>query len=511
MPTLSIEGQKVEVEKGTLVLEAAKRLGIDIPHFCYHPKLPVAANCRMCLVEIAMPDREGNVRPGPKPQPACQVPAADGMEVTVASGKLDALRKGILELILLNHPVDCPICDKAGECALQDQYYKYSKESSRLADAKVRKPKRERFGPHILYDAERCISCSRCVRFLREKTKTGELDFVWRGNRKYITTFPGRELDNAYSINVTDLCPVGALTDVNFRFRCRVWFMKQTPSVCVGCSRGCNVNLEGRLENIHRAMPRDNDEINECWLCDEGRLAHELVNKDRLLAPSVPGKDARKQVSWDEGLKKAVKLLEQARSDEDGDGPAAILSPLQPTEANQAVVRLFKDLLGCTRFAMGGRPDGEGDEWLRRADKNPNRAGALGALGDLEPIELEELLSQAKDGKVPALFVLGGELPLDDGELESLLEQLDGKTELIVASSNLTRLSEAAGVALPLATFAEGYGHFTNCDGVVQSLRPALDPRGEAWTGWQIAGEVAQRMGFDEANHGADAAAGQGG
>ncbi len=274
MPTLTINGEEVTVEEGTTILQAAAQLGYDIPHFCYHPALSIPANCRMCLVEV---EGQGEL------QPSCYSPVADDMVVHTENDRVVKARKAILEFILVNHPVDCPVCDQAGECKLQDYYMAYDAQESRLRTEKQQKVKAYPIGPEVVYDGERCILCTRCVRFCEEITETNELTTVDRGDATEIRTFPGKELDNNYSMCTVDICPVGALTARDFRFKCRVWLMNSTDSICTGCSRGCNIHLDHFQNEIQRYRPRYNPDVNDYWMCDQGRYTYKEVHNDRLV------------------------------------------------------------------------------------------------------------------------------------------------------------------------------------------------------------------------------------
>ena len=277
---VSGKGKSVEVENGTTVIRAAAQAGIEVPHFCWHPGLSVAGNCRMCLVEIEKM---------PKLAIACATQVADGMVVHVNSAKAVEARKAILEFILINHPLDCPICDEAGECNLQDYTYSHGPGQSAFAETKNKKPKRVPLGPNVVYDAERCILCSRCIRVMDEIVKNPTLTFVERGDRVFIDTFPGKELNDPYSMNVIDVCPVGALTNREYRFKARVWEMSSTEGICTGCARGCNINIWVRNNEILRLTPRHNPDVNSYWMCDNGRLnSFKHVNSEtRLNSPMI--------------------------------------------------------------------------------------------------------------------------------------------------------------------------------------------------------------------------------
>ncbi len=263
MINLTIDGKALQTEPGRSVIEAARENGIEIPHFCWHPRLSVAGNCRMCLVEIEKM---------PKLAIACATQAAEGMVVHTATPRVIDAREAVMEFLLINHPLDCPICDEAGECKLQDYAYKYSTGRSRFEEDKVHKPKRVALGPHVMLDVERCIMCSRCVRFCDEIAKKPQLTFTERGDHVVLTTFPGEQLDNPYSMNVIDICPVGALTSREFRFHARVWELSSTESICPGCARGCDINIWVRNNEILRQTPRLNMAVNNEWMCDFGRL-----------------------------------------------------------------------------------------------------------------------------------------------------------------------------------------------------------------------------------------------
>ena len=288
MPKLTIDGKEVEVEPGTTVIRAAEKAGIFIPRYCWHPGLTIAGNCRMCLVEIEKM---------PKLVISCSTQTADGMVVRTTSPKVKEAQDAILEFLLINHPLDCPICDQAGECKLQEFAYDYGPARSRFLEEKVHKPKAVNIGRNIVFDGERCIVCTRCVRFCQEVSKTGELTVAHRGDHVTIETFPGMALDNAYSGNTVDLCPVGALTLKQFRFQQRVWFLKDVPSVCAGCARGCNV-LDGISKGrILRITPRENQDVNRWWICDEGRLSYEkLSHGGRIVWPRVADRLAARPI-----------------------------------------------------------------------------------------------------------------------------------------------------------------------------------------------------------------------
>lgn len=333
MPYLTIDDKHVEFKQGQTIIEAAVAADIDIPHFCWHPKLSVSGNCRVCLVEVEKM---------PKLVIACSTLAAEGMVVHTKSQKTLDARNAVMEFILINHPLDCPICDEAGECKLQDYAYAHGKGESRFEEMKVRKEKRVQLGPFIKFDGDRCISCSRCIRFSDEIAGANQLTFVKRGDRVTITTFPGESFDNPYTLNTTDICPVGALTNQDFRFKSRVWEMSSTKSVCIGCSRGCNTEIWVRNNEILRLTPRHNEDVNSYWMCDKGRLnTFKFVNaNDRVDGTFLRENDGLKKVDWLVAISKTAEYLKEYKASE----IAFIGSPFATCEDNFSLVKLAKAL-----------------------------------------------------------------------------------------------------------------------------------------------------------------------
>jgi NADH-quinone oxidoreductase subunit G len=306
MPTVEIDGQKVEVEDGLTVIQAADKLGVEIPHYCWHPGLSIAGNCRMCLVEIEK---------SPKLQIACNTRVTDGMVVHTKSERTQTAQKAVLEFLLINHPIDCPICDQAGECKLQEYYMDYDRQPSRFPlPEKNIKGKALPIGPHVMLDQERCILCARCTRFLDEVTHTSELGIHERGDHCEIELAPGKTLDNPYSVNVVDICPVGALTSREFRFKARVWYLERTPSLCAGCATGCNIEVYQREGRMYRFQPRANLDVNQYWMCDAGRMTcRDLQAEGRLTAPMVRGTDAFEPGQWEPTLDDVAARLQAIR------------------------------------------------------------------------------------------------------------------------------------------------------------------------------------------------------
>lgn len=473
MPTLKIDGREITVEEGTRVIEAADALGIPIPRFCYHPGLPVAANCRMCLVETNR---------SPKPVPSCYDFCQDGMEVQTSTEKVKEARRAVLEYTLLNHPVDCPICDQAGECDLQDLYFDYDCKPSRHAFRKAHKPKARDIGPRIVYDAERCINCTRCVRFCEDVAGAPQLRQVHRGEKTYIDVFPGTELDNPYSMCAADVCPVGALTPRDFRFKCRVWFMKGTQSVCGECSRGCSVRLDTFKNEIQRVMPRHNPDVNQYWACDAGRLAYHRFDEGRLDGTRVRGDE----VPYYDAVSQFASAFNEAVGK--GGQVAVVLSPFMTCEDAFATLTLLKAKAPGAVYALGGRVDGEADDVLVRADRNPNRAGldkVLGAFG-IETVPLETLHEAAH----PVVLVFGFE-----HEEQNHARMALQAAELSAVFTSLDNLGDVETYAFPTVTPYETYGTWLNEFEVLQRVRPALKVPGEARQVRAVVADLAEQMG----------------
>ncbi len=458
MPKVTIDGQSIEVPAGTTVLRAAKQLGIDIPVFCYHPGLSIAANCRMCLVEIEK---------SPKPLPGCYTEVGEGMVVHTQTERVKATQKAVLEFILLNHPVDCPICDQAGECVLQEHYTTYSLQASRLMHEKVGKPKAKPLGPNVILDAERCIVCTRCVRFCEEVTKTCELTVESRGEHSEITTPEGVELNNAYSQSVVDICPVGALTSRQFRFHRRVWFLDMRDSLCTGCGRGCSVRVDSHKNQVERLVPRYNPDVNSYWMCDDGRKSLDGL-KDGLTMGWLPGPDGARQAPAADGLRAIGAWLQEQKTSQSGLGIG--LSASLSNEDLYAWARLAK--AANAKAYLLPRAPWQGDSLLRTDDRDCNTAGAkailtsvLGSYGDAD----------ALIGDAGALEVL---LVVDHGaDCDSeLREALSRVPKVGVFASEASEWTQAASVVVPLTPLQAREGTLTNVAGWVQRLQQPLKP-----------------------------------
>jgi NADH-quinone oxidoreductase subunit G len=462
MPTITIDGQRLEAAAGQTIIQAARDNGIDIPHFCWHPKLSPAGNCRICLVEVEK---------APKLAIACMTQVADGMVVNTGNPRVVNAREAVMEFLLINHPLDCPICDEAGECKLQDYAYKHSTGASRFDEDKVHKNKRVELGPNVLLDQERCIMCSRCVRFCDEIAGTPQLTFTERGTHVELTTAPGERLDNPYAMNTIDICPVGALTSRDFRFRARVWEMSSTETVCPGCSRGCNMHSWVRNNEILRQTPRFNPEVNDHWMCDRGRLdTFRHVNvTDRIGACVVKKEQERGETGWDEAVARVASELRSFRKGE----VAAIGSAYATNEDNYVFAKFAADVLGTKHIDfMRHVEEGDEDGLLIRADKTPNTLGAREA--GMRPREgglaFDGIIRAVKEGQIKALVVMDDNIAADPEVARAL-----GRLEFLAAAFSFEcEITELADVVLPASTFAEKNGTFTNFQGRVQRIRPSV-------------------------------------
>ncbi len=462
MAKITIDGKTCEADSRKTIIEVARENGIEIPHFCWHPRLSVAGNCRMCLVEVEKM---------PKLAIACATQVMEGMVVHTASPKVINAREAVMEFLLINHPLDCPICDEAGECKLQDYAYAYSIGYSRFEEGKVHKPKRVELGPHVLLDTERCIMCSRCIRFCDEIARKPQLTFTQRGTHVELTTFPGEQLDNPYSMNVIDICPVGALTSREFRFKARVWEMSSTETICPGCARGCNMYSWVRNNEILRQTPRYNPEVNDYWMCDWGRLeTFKHVNvSNRIKAPMMKKDGVLVEVGWDEAIAKAAGELKAFKKTE----IALIGSAYDTNEDNYLLQKFATEVLGTKHIDFQRHiVEGDEDDLLIRADKTPNALGAVtvGVRPREGGLDFNGIIKAIKEGHIKALVVADDNIAATPAVADAL-----GKLEiLIVLFSFECEITRMADVLFPASTFAEKHGTFTNFQGRVQRIRPSV-------------------------------------
>jgi NADH-quinone oxidoreductase subunit G len=482
MPTLEIDGRKVEVADGKTVIQAADQAGIEIPHYCWHPGLTISGNCRMCLVEIEK---------SPKLQIACNTRVTEGMVVHTTSEKTKTAQKAVLEFLLLNHPIDCPVCDQAGECKLQEYYMDYDRQRSRMPlDAKVHKGKAIQIGQHVMLDQERCILCARCTRFCDEITKTSELGIFERGDHSRIELAPGKTLDNPYSMNVIDICPVGALTSKDFRFKARVWYLEDTNSVCGACANGCNIEIYHREGRLFRFQPRYNPEVNDYWMCDAGRTSWgTLQGENRLFEVLVRADDSFAPADPTTAIATATARLQTlARAH----GPGAIGVVISARASNEEIfaARKLGAGLGATVVGISWSPaDAFADDFLIKADKNPNTQGLLRQGLTADAAGVEKLLAGVEGGAVRALIVVRSDLTrwLDAARVQQALERVE---YLVVLDSEGTETAQCANVVLPIGTYPESDGTFTNHAGRVQRFHQAVTSAGQARPGWQVLGDL---------------------
>jgi NADH-quinone oxidoreductase subunit G len=498
MPTFKLDGQAIPFEPGDTIIRAAHRQGVEIPHYCWHPGLSAPANCRMCLVEILPKPgtrplsldvlewdskaKEYRQVQKPKLQPACYIAAADGMDVlSDTSENVKHARHDVQEFLLLNHPVDCPICDQAGECKLQDYWLEYQKTGKRMRDEPVHKPKGVVFGPSIVYDAERCVMCTRCVRFMAEVAKDPVLDMRQRGNLNEIFVSPGRELDGHYTFMTEHVCPVGALTTKDFRFKARVWFLRSAESICQGCATGCNAHLDydPRYNKAYRYRPRDNERVNKYWMCDDGMLTYRDAHEHRVVDPKVGGSASTISAAIDQVKKLFTGVPKESI--------AIVLSAQHSLEDNWALKELGTVLIGTKNVYRSGKPDGYEDAILMHRDKNPNTRGIDILFAAARP--LQALVDDVVASRVTHVIALGGAASVDVSPLSSV--------KVVAIAAHEGPLLDGAAVVLPATSWAEQSGTFVNAKGIKQVSDQALEPQGQSRPGWLQVSGVAAALGFE--------------
>jgi len=494
--TVLFDGKAIEVPKHLNLIEAAKLAGVEIPHFCFHPRLSVVGQCRMCLVEI-----DGM----PKIQAACTTPLKDGLSVRTTTDKVKNCRAATMEFLLINHPLDCPICDQAGECTLQDNSFGYGQQFSHYDERKRQYPTFDRamIGPHVVADMTRCIQCTRCIRFCEEIAGTGELTFLDRGGRTLVWTHEGKPLANDWSGCAADVCPVGALTVREFRFRSRVWYLQKTPSVCPGCNIGCNISIESRENVVYRFLPRLNPEVNDYWLCDHGRFLSESLNL----------RDVEKATIRDGGkvgeahVPAAVeRIAAEIRATLEAKGPEALffLGSAHLSNEENFLLRKLADHLGCANrdvFADRSRIRRikSQTEWLSGEEAAANLRGArdMGATPGRGGFGLDALISGKALPEV--IFVADANFSeiADDAEKVAALRRA---RFLAVAARTANALTRAADVVLPAASLPEKEGTFTNVQGRVQRFERAYLPKPPVRAHWELLLLLANALGFGDRN-----------
>jgi NADH-quinone oxidoreductase subunit G len=470
--TVNVDGKDIAVPKGTNMIEAARLASVEVPHYCYHPKLTVAGNCRMCLVEMGMPAVDPATKTPimdpatgkqkinwmPRPTIACATNASPGLHIRTNTPAVVDCRNSVTEFLLINHPLDCPICDQAGECMLQEHSTAYGRGYSRFVEQKNVKPKRTQLGPRVTLDDERCILCSRCVRFSREVAKDDVLGFIDRGSYSTLTCYPGKKLENNYSLNTVDICPVGALTSTDFRFKMRVWFLKETPSIDTESSVGANTTVSSREGTIYRITPRRNDEVNDTWMADSGRVLYKQVKAaDRLAENAVAGTAAQPAAA----LAKAADLLKA--------GSVALVGSGRSTVEEQFLTRKIADALKAP-VSLVSRV-GQGDKILVSADRNPNVRGALvtGLICALPAQQLTALGADIDAGKVKTVLSVG-----EDLTVAGLTAAQLAKVAVIYLGTHKNATSDAAKIVIPTLTVFEKAGTFVNQQFRLQKFAKAV-------------------------------------
>jgi NADH-quinone oxidoreductase subunit G len=483
MPKVTIDGIDLEVAPETNLVDAAAQADLEIPHYCYHPGLSVAGNCRMCLVDIrALSEKQNS--PLPKLQIACNTIVQDGMVVETKNEKVQAARSSVLEFLLINHPIDCPICDQAGECKLQEYYMDYGRYRSRFElEEKVHKHKVLPVGKDIMLDQERCILCTRCVRFLDEVTETHELTITERGDHSELTLAAGASVDNDYSTNIVDICPVGALTSRRFRFQARVWYLDAASSICAGCSTGCNIEVHSRRGTIYRLKPRYNPDVNGYWMCDHGRTTFEDPSSGARLHSSL-ARDSYRFVELDsvDVGRRAAQALSTARR------VAVVASGHVTMEEGVLLTEILEKLGGGKRILLSP-PTSEipDDGTLISTDRFPNRRG-LAELGFEERVELPA----GVDAVILARVDPAGEPEARRAEWAAALENLD---TTIVLDERVTETTAYADHVLAATSHFESEGSFVNRDGRIQRFQAAVPPPGSAVAGWVALAAVLSALG----------------
>ncbi len=509
---VKVDGRDLEVPKlmpdwqgrlqPTTMLQACEIAGVSVPHYCYHSKLPVAGNCRMCLVEFGTPmvgpdrkpvlNEDGTPKiarsvlpyePGtPRGAIACATPISPGMEIYPGSAATRQMREAVLESLLINHPLDCPICDQAGECKLQEYSVEHGQSSTRFVETKVHKPKAVDLGPRIILDDERCVLCTRCIRFTRDIAGDDKLGIVNRGSYNTIAAAPGTRFDNNYTLNTVDLCPVGALTSKDFRFQMRVWFLKETPGLCTSCGTGCNITVGSRENRIHRFTPRDNDAVNASWMCDDGRLNYRWIGRpDRLRDVIVHGRKA----TWAQALEGVAAALRSAAPG----SVAVIASSRQTTEELYLLKKIATSLQAVTDSVPR---EGEPDRLLVAADRNPNTNGArLTGIAFTEMgIQLPRIADGIASGKIKTLVVFG-----EDVTKHGIGGDLLAKLDMLIVSDILPgETTRRAHFVLPGCAAVEKRGSFVNVKGRVQRFSKAVEAPGDARPEWEFLHELVQKL-----------------
>ena len=479
MPKITIDGKTIEMPKGSTILQAAQALGIYIPRYCYHPSLSVSGTCRMCAVEV---------QNAPKLQIACATEISDGMIVRTDTDAVKKARKDILEFLLINHPVDCPICDQAGECSLQDYYMAYGLHKSRIAlEDKVRRSKHRSAGKYLVLDNERCILCTRCVRFCDEVTKTGELTVSGRNDASFIDIKEGKSLDNDYSLNIAELCPVGAFTSRDFRFKQRVWFLKKVRSVCTGCAAGCNIETHYNENTVYRLMPSPNPETNT-WLCDRGRMTYKALQAGDRLRKGLVKKGS---MELEPAIRQAAHLMDEAARKTGPESVAVLGSPYLSIEDNLALAELAATALKTPNLCLDFFCEqGVKDGILINKDLTPNANGLMRLKARYTGLDQGELVERINSGRIKLIVAEARAL----NSLRDKLRELSN-IETVILAVTKSDLDFDSGCVLPYAAYFETQGHFVNYKGLVQTTTPAVAAPEGVMPLWTVLNKVSSYTG----------------
>lgn len=513
MATVTVNGKEVSLGEGERLncIQAAKRADVEVPHYCWHPAMSVVASCRMCLIEVGDKKPDGSVAMQPKVVPGCQTPVKDGTVIVTNSAKVKQAQAATLEYLLLNHPLDCPTCDQAGECFLQDYTYKFGHMQSRLMEPKELKPDKDYIGDQITLFTDRCVMCTRCVRFTREISGTGELQVINRGSHEEIDIFPGMPVNNKLAGNVVDICPVGALCSKDFLYKQRVWWLKSADSVCPDCSTGCSIKVDQNEARVYRLKPRENPQAQGYFMCDDGRFGWKYIHSEqRLKRPEVSQGDRRTSVDWDTALNATRTALQNAAKS-NPKAVAAVLSPWMTVEEAYLLAKYLKSLSPDVRLALGPvRVEGQDDHYPKdvrgneksnvkftiRAEKCPNRRGVELVLQHFQGsiINIGDILGDASEGRIDTLYFAGGDPRggLDESHAAALAKV---KT-LIVQDILPSPVSARAHIVLAGGSFAERDGTFVNHSGLAQGIKRSIRSPEEARPDGRILWDLAGRKGL---------------
>jgi NADH-quinone oxidoreductase subunit G len=509
MAKIIINGTEVESSAGVPVLQAALDMGLDIPHYCYHPGLSVVASCRLCLMEMKMPHpKTGELGWAPKLMPSCQTPVRDGMEVRFNSEAVKQNQRNCMEFYLLNHPLDCPVCDKAGECSLQDYSYRFGDSTSRMVDEKHVNPKKD-LGPRTLLYADRCVMCSRCVRFTDEISGSGELCITNRGSKAEIDVFPGKVLDNPLQGNVVDLCPVGCLLDKDFLFKQRVWHLQGGDSICIGCATGCAIRIDQNENTIYRVKPRYNPGVNDWWICDHGRFGWgHAQDARRLVAPRIRRQESVTPLDWSAAPQLIRFRFGEVAAERGADQIAIVLSPFVACEEAWMLVSSLRKIAPEATLVLGPVPLEATDQQFPAGATNgdtkftiskercPNRRGIeriIEAAGG-PTADFAEFCERGAKGEFAGAWISGG-YPQEwvDKDLAKAAE----KIEFVVLHDLFpSKLCDTAEVIIPACAFSERAGSFMNISGKVQPFEAAVRPPDGCKRDGQFFGDLAERTGL---------------